>query len=73
MSAYFDAGIVEYWVIDARDGDDIRFDIYKRGKKEYTATRKNDGWVKSAVLAKSFRLTQTDDEDGKPEFTLEVR
>lgn len=73
MSAYFDAGIQEYWVIDARDADDIRFDIYKRGKKEYTAVRKAGGWVKSAVLGKSFRLTQVEDADGEPEFTLAVR
>lgn len=45
MSAYFDAGVTEYWVVDARDGSDIRFDIYKRGKKEFTAVRKTAGWV----------------------------
>jgi Uma2 family endonuclease len=73
MSAYFDAGIAEYWVIDAREEDDIRFDIFKRAKKEYTATRKQGGWVKSGVLGKSFRLTRTEDQGGKPEFTLEVR
>lgn len=73
MSAYFDAGIPEYWVIDARDEDDVRFDIYRRGKKEFVAARKSGGWVKSAVLGKSFRLVQSEDDDGKPEFTLEVR
>lgn len=73
MSAYFDAGIQEYWVIDARDEDDIQFDIYKRGKKEFTAVRKSGGWVKSAVLGKSFRLTQAEGADGNPDFTLEVR
>lgn len=73
MSAYFDAEILEYWVLDARDEDDLRFDIYKRGKKEFTVTRKQAGWVKSAVLGKSFRLIQTEDDDGQPEFTLEVR
>jgi Uma2 family endonuclease len=73
MSTYFDAEIEEYWVIDARDEDDIRFDIYKRGKKEFTPTRKQSGWVKSGVLGRSFRLVQTEDDDGKPEFTLEVR
>jgi Uma2 family endonuclease len=73
MSAYFDAGVMEYWVIDARDEDDARFDIYKRGKKEFVATRKPGGWVKSAVLGKSFRLVQSEDGGGKPEFTLEVR
>ena len=44
-----------------------------RAKKEFTATRKQGGRVKSAVLGKSFRLVQTEDDDGKPEFTLEVR
>lgn len=73
MSAYFDAGILEYWFIDARDEDDIIFEIYKRGKKEFVATRKQAGWVRSGVLERSFRLTQTEDADGKPEFTLEVR
>lgn len=73
MSAYFDAEILEYWVIDAREEDDIRFDIYKRAKKEFTAARKQGGWVKSAVLGKSFRLTRTEDDDGQPEYTLEMR
>lgn len=73
MAAYFDAGVEEYWVIDARDPDDVQFDIYKRGKKEFAAVRKSAGWVKSAVLGKSFRLTQSEGEDGNPEFTLKVR
>ena len=73
MSAYATAGVPEYWVIDARDEDDIRFDIHKRGKKEYTAVRKVAGWSKSAVLGKSFRLTQAEDEEGEPEFTFAVR
>jgi len=73
MSAYHNAGIAEYWVIDARDRNDIRFDIYKRGKKEFTAVRKSSGWAKSAVLDKSFRLTQSEGADGNPEYALEVR
>jgi Uma2 family endonuclease len=73
MSAYFDAGIQEYWLIDARDRDDIRFDIYRRGKKEFATVRKSGGWVKSAVLGKSFRLTQSEGTDGNPEYTFEVR
>ena len=73
MSAYFDAGILEYWVIDAREEDDVRFDIYKRGKKEFVAVRRQEGWVRSAVLGKSFRLTQAEAPDGEPEFTLDVR
>ena len=73
MSAYHDAGVTEYWVIDARDEDNIRFDIYKRGKKEYVAGRKQDGWVRSVVLGKSFRLLRTEGKGGYVRFALEVR
>jgi Uma2 family endonuclease len=73
MSAYHDAGIGEYWVIDARNEDDIQFTIFKRGKKEFTAARKSAGWVKSTVLGKSFRLTRIERANGNPAFTLEYR
>ncbi|HVL12514.1 MAG TPA: Uma2 family endonuclease [Gemmata sp.] len=73
MSAYHDAGVAEYWVIDARNEDGARFDIYKRGAKEFTPNRKQDGWVKSGILGKSFRLAQTKSKGGYPRFTLEVR
>lgn len=45
----------------------------RRGKKEFAAVKKSGGWTKSAILGKSFRLTQTEDVDGNPEFTFEVR
>jgi Uma2 family endonuclease len=73
LTAYFDAEIQEYWLVDAREGDNIRFDIYKRGKKEFVANRKQGGWVKSCVLGKAFRLVQSENASGNPEFTLEVR
>lgn len=72
MAKYHDAGVTEYWVSDARDEDDIRFDILKWNKKEYTAAQKSGGWVKSAVLGKSFRLVRQV-KHGYPRFTLEVR
>ena len=40
MSAYHNAGIPEYWVIDARDEDDIRFDIYNAGRRSTFRRRK---------------------------------
>jgi Uma2 family endonuclease len=72
-AAYFDADILEYWLVDARDVDHIHFEIYKRGKKEFAATRKQSGWVKSGVLGKAFRLVQSENASGIPEFTLETR
>ena len=59
-------------MIDARDPADIRFDILKRSKKEYTAVKKSGGWVKSAVLGKSFRLVRKV-TNNYPRFTLETR
>jgi Uma2 family endonuclease len=72
LSAYHNAGIVEYWVIDARK-ENIQFDIYKHGKKGYTIASKQDGWAKSIVLGRSFRLTQTSSKLGFPIFRLETR
>jgi Uma2 family endonuclease len=70
--AYWQAGIREYWLVDARQ-EPIRFDIFRRTAKGYTATRKQDGWLKSAVFGKSFRLSQRVNALGHPEYTLAVR
>jgi Uma2 family endonuclease len=72
FEAYFEAGIAEYWLVDAR-GDELEFQIYKRGPNRYAANRKQNGWLKSAVFGKSFRLLRDVDEAGNPEFTLEVK
>ena len=72
FEAYFAAGVPEYWLVDAR-GKDAEFAVYRRGAKKYTKVREQDGWVKSAVFGKSFRLTRGSDPQGNPEFTLEVR
>jgi len=70
--AYWEAGIPEYWLVDAR-GDEVAFDILRRGPKGYAPTRKAAGWVKSAVFGKAFRLARTTSALSHPEFTLEVR
>jgi Uma2 family endonuclease len=73
FGAYYEAGIPEYWVVDAR-GDAIEFQIYKRGAKRYTATRPQPGgWTRSAVFGGSFRLVRSTDPVGDPTFTLEVK
>jgi Uma2 family endonuclease len=70
--AYWEAGIPEYWLVDARK-EPLAFDILKHGAKGYVATRKQDGWVKSAVFGKAFQLTQSQHALGHPQFTLAVR
>jgi Uma2 family endonuclease len=69
---YWKAGIAEYWLVDAR-GDRLVFEIYHHTPKGYVATRKQNGWIKSQVFGKSFRLTRGQDAQGHPEFTLHVR
>lgn len=69
---YWEAGIPEYWLEDAR-GEEPEFTILRRGPRDYAAVRRQGGWLKSAVFGKSFRLTRQTAEDGNPEYTLEVR
>ena len=71
-TAYWEAGIREYWLIDARK-EPLQFDIFRRGPRSYSATRKQEGWVKSSVFGKSFRLSALPDESGHPYYTLEMR
>jgi Uma2 family endonuclease len=69
---YWQAGIREYWVVDAR-GERLRFDILRHAAKDYVATRKQAGWLCSEVFGKSFKLTAQRDDLGYPEYTLSVR
>ena len=70
--AYWNAGVKEYWLVNCRKPP-ISFDILRRTSRGFKATRKDDGWMKSAVFGKSFRLVQTKAAKGYPEYTLEVR
>jgi Uma2 family endonuclease len=72
MGRYHDAGVFEYWVIDARDEDAPTFTIYRRAAKEFVAVRKSRGWLKSPVFGKSFRLVRTE-QFGMTDYVLEVR
>lgn len=69
---YWQAGVSEYWLVDVRS-QQIVFDILRHSPRRYVAARKQGGWVKSSVFAKSFRLVRSKDSLGDPEFTLEVR
>ncbi len=69
---YWRAGVQEYWLADPR-GDDLAFDILKRGPKGYFAARKQAGWLRSSVFGKSFRLIRRDNEVGMSTFHLDVR
>ena len=71
--AYFDSGVSEFWLVDARK-EQLSFEILKRGNRGFTSTRpRSGGWIKSAVLGQSFRITKAVDPIGNPQFTLEHR
>lgn len=69
---YWQADIPEYWLVDVRKGR-LQFAILRHTARGYRAVRPHDGWLKSTVFARSFRLDRQDDELGKPEFTLAVQ
>lgn len=70
--AYWEAGVAEYWLIDARR-EPPQFDILRTGRRGYTAVRKQGGWTRSQVLGRTFRLLARPGGFGYPEYTLEVR
>ena len=70
--AYWEAGIREYWLVDARQGPPV-FDILRSTARGYAATRKQQGWLKSAVFGKAFRLVARTTPLGHPDYSLEVR
>lgn len=70
--AYWEAGIREYWLVDA-GSEPVQFEILRHSARGYVATRKHEGWIKSQVFGKSFRLIQDAAPKGNPDFTLQVR
>ena len=62
-SGYFNAGIPEYWLIDAR-GDTIHFEIFARGPDGYVAS------AASAVFGMPFRLERVKNRAGRSDYRL---
>jgi Uma2 family endonuclease len=70
--AYAEAGIPEYWLVDAR-AEPARFDILRRSGLGYAAARRRAGWQRSEVFDRWFRLSKQPSDDGFPLFTLDVQ
>ncbi|HEY2252814.1 MAG TPA: Uma2 family endonuclease [Planctomycetaceae bacterium] len=67
---YWEAGIPEYWLIDAR-GATPDFQILRHMAEGYEPTDSIDLGVVSSVFNRKFRLRQEADPLGKPEFFLD--
>lgn len=70
--AYHRAGIGEYWLIDAR-GEEIHFQILHHRKNGYAAAPVRDGWQRSRIFRRSFRLERQRNVVGLWEYTLHVQ
>jgi len=69
---YHRAGISEYWLIDALD-DEIDFEIFQHGTTKYEALVPVDGWHRSPVFGREFRLDRFRNPIGIWQYRLEVR
>ncbi len=69
--AYYQAGIEEYWLIDALSGE-IDFQLLTRGEQEYVSAKPQDGWSHSPTFDRQFRLEREKDEDGFWLYTLQM-
>ena len=60
--AYFDAGVREFWLIDARR-EKLFFKIHLRGAREFVPRRPDrEGYQRSSVLGRRFRLDRRRDK-----------
>lgn len=69
--SYFDAGINEYWLIDAM-GEQLSFQMLVRGDQEFSIAVPQDGWLASSTFGKKFKLERDKDEDGFWRYTLQM-
>lgn len=70
--AYYQAGVGEYWLIDAL-GDQIEFQSLVPGDGEYQPVPESDGWIESPTFNRAFRLTRDTDQYGLRQYTLHAR
>lgn len=69
-NAYHQAGVREYWIIDAR-GEGIEFQVLAWRKNGYVAASADkDGWRRSRVFDRAFKLTRVKGRRGEWRYTL---
>ncbi len=71
-SAYWRAGILEYWLVDARQPE-INFQVLNLRKKGYVASPGKGGWQHSRIFQRHFRLIRQISRLGLWEYTLETK
>jgi Uma2 family endonuclease len=70
---YARAGIGEYWLADAL-GDDMELTLHVLAGKRYEpAAPDRQGFVRSPLFGRRFRLRRVTNPAGMPDFRLDVR
>jgi Uma2 family endonuclease len=69
---YAKAGITEYWLVDAT-AEMPELAILRLVAGKYVTVRKDNGWVKSNVLKRLFRLTSKLGSNNLTQFNLETK
>ena len=70
LTAYFRAGVLEYWLVDAR-GDELRFTIHHRSGKSFEPVAVSEGGTQlSEVFAARFHLVRTRGPGGGWDYNL---
>jgi Uma2 family endonuclease len=68
--AYFAAGVMEFWLVDARE-DELVFQIHRRGDKAFVPRRPDrEGFQRSSVIGRRFRLDRHRDPRGHWQYDL---
>jgi len=69
-TAYYRAGVSEFWLIDAR-GEDLLFRIHRRAATQYEpAATDAEGYQHSTVLDRRYRLQRSRNPKGRIVFDL---
>jgi Uma2 family endonuclease len=71
-SAYYRAGVREYWLIDARD-ETLRFTVFTRGDGAFVEVPAKDDWAPSEVFGCEFRLERERNRIGVWTYRLHAR
>jgi Uma2 family endonuclease len=70
--AYRRAGVLEYWLIDAR-GDAVQFEMLLHEPDGYVAAQRRGDWQRSRVFGRLFLLERGQDRLGEATYRLRSR
>ncbi|MBY0229523.1 MAG: Uma2 family endonuclease [Gemmataceae bacterium] len=71
-AAYLQAGVSEYWRVDVRGGR-LHFVILRNDGTGWQPCPTPDGWQRSALFGREFRLRQETNPFGHVKYFLDVR